>query len=326
MVDTALLIQTCVGLLQNLTEDGEVKGDIRSAFQEEQDTGVKGAKELQPASDGEMLTNETVEDGTDDQVTKCMVEVKDSNECGESVEENEVLCPDINNKSNSKMIMLNNYSNDMVPDQTNLSDTMENLEEDDDFSDDGDEVVIVKEEKGSTRRKQQLPLQSAQHQPSAYDSSDSSFTPPSHSLLLSHNVLHSTHLNSPAVTEGEGIAGEGIQCRMCGKRLATLQSLQKHEDRHRGIYPYHCHICGKGFSSRFNMRGHMSAHTNVREYRCQLCAAEYVYKQALQKHMEKVHGILCTTSSITSPGLRLPTLPSHSTTSEQSTPSLFPNT
>lgn len=91
--------------------------------------------------------------------------------------------------------------------------------------------------------------------------------------------------------DGKNLPLQMLRCRTCGKQLSSARSLMLHENRHQGIYPFHCPICGKGFASNYNMRGHMAHHTNVREFKCHLCAAEYVYKQPLQKHYEKAHGI-----------------------------------
>ena len=88
-------------------------------------------------------------------------------------------------------------------------------------------------------------------------------------------------------------ASSSLLCSMCGKRMSSLNSLRRHQERHLGVYPYHCSYCGKGFANKSNLSGHVVRHTLVREHRCGACGCEFVYRLSLQRHVRNMHADSC---------------------------------
>lgn len=78
-------------------------------------------------------------------------------------------------------------------------------------------------------------------------------------------------------------------CSICNKSCTTRGNLKKHENWHRGIYPYHCSYCNKGFMASNDLRAHLTNHTGIMQFRCDLCGKEFRYKKALQLHMSRNH-------------------------------------
>lgn len=78
-------------------------------------------------------------------------------------------------------------------------------------------------------------------------------------------------------------------CPICGKKVASRETLRNHINIHQKVYRYRCEFCGKGFSSTGMLRGHMAKHTGVKEYCCWICHKEYPYKHVLKRHMMNIH-------------------------------------
>ena len=56
--------------------------------------------------------------------------------------------------------------------------------------------------------------------------------------------------------ELEGPESE-YNCTVCGRILSSSGNLKRHEDQHKGIYPYHCKHCNAGYTNPDRRRKHM---------------------------------------------------------------------
>ena len=78
-------------------------------------------------------------------------------------------------------------------------------------------------------------------------------------------------------------SGELYRCEECGHTTASHVGMYYHQNKHKGIYPYHCPYCNKGHSGTNHLRGHLkSTHNIIEPLQCMFCGmtvekiAEYV--------------------------------------------------
>jgi len=108
------------------------------------------------------------------------------------------------------------------------------------------------------------------------------------------------------------IGNKDINCGICLKSFASMQSMVRHAKRKHPndldqatarnnlapTLPFQCDVCTKVFSSATIFAGHRRRHNEAdRKYRCPICPNKgYVMRSELTKHMKSSHGMGATES------------------------------
>ncbi|XP_025096079.1 oocyte zinc finger protein XlCOF19-like isoform X2 [Pomacea canaliculata] len=109
---------------------------------------------------------------------------------------------------------------------------------------------------------------------------------------LSCPTCHKCYPFSSQVTFNRHVRrhSQHVQCEVCGKWLASLDSLGQHQrGLHGNIKPYICNECGQTFSFRHSYNVHMHKHTGVRPYKCSQCSKTYLTASHLKTHVISQH-------------------------------------
>lgn len=126
--------------------------------------------------------------------------------------------------------------------------------------------------------------------------------------LQSHKYQQHGVLASGAPVRKKAKKREPLICNLCGKTFWSGTGLQTHlKVVHVGLFKFECQVCGKKIPSSTALKMHMlSRHKDdegtkrmVREeglrlWRCEVvaCSRTFMSKMSLDKHGEKVHGIV----------------------------------
>ncbi|XP_022650049.1 gastrula zinc finger protein XlCGF49.1-like [Varroa destructor] len=78
-------------------------------------------------------------------------------------------------------------------------------------------------------------------------------------------------------------------CKLCGRRLRTKYSFEKHHELHnRSTRYFACNACGDWFSSKTKLTLHERKTHAVREWKCRFCEKMFFKQTALEQH-ENLH-------------------------------------
>ena len=104
-------------------------------------------------------------------------------------------------------------------------------------------------------------------------------------LILFQHALHYGFQWLPSNTSDSHV------CSECGARFSTAANRNRHERKHRGLYPYHCDHCGKGVASRCELHAHLASMHGVTRLKlaCQLCGKTFTRKSSVKAHVKLVH-------------------------------------
>lgn len=80
------------------------------------------------------------------------------------------------------------------------------------------------------------------------------------------------------------------QCGECGRVFNSTSALESHVSLHKFLRPFTCKLCGKYFPDAITFKRHDRVHRNGRIYVCPQCGKGFVYRFALSKHVQMVHG------------------------------------
>ena len=99
-----------------------------------------------------------------------------------------------------------------------------------------------------------------------------------HKGMLEHaNLDHSTD--------------EKYNCRYCGKRFGSLNSLKSHTIYHHEAPKFKCQYCGKMFKMKKSLESHERMHTGEKPFPCSICETGFTSRGSLAQHMSGVHKI-----------------------------------
>lgn len=79
------------------------------------------------------------------------------------------------------------------------------------------------------------------------------------------------------------------QCQVCGQRMATNLTLERHMLIHTKEHKHVCNICGNRFSSEYVLNRHMNVHSKEKPHQCKECGKRYTRKSDLKRHTDAVH-------------------------------------
>lgn len=79
-----------------------------------------------------------------------------------------------------------------------------------------------------------------------------------------------------------------LECHFCCKRFIHKVSLNIHLQIHTAKR-FPCKVCNQGFATNTNLKLHMLIHENKRGFKCNLCPLAFNKKEALVKHISRVH-------------------------------------
>ena len=96
------------------------------------------------------------------------------------------------------------------------------------------------------------------------------------------------HKLSPDPIDPTGQA-KVYHCCLCGKKLSSFSSLDRHILIHFGKRPFLCEVCGQTFTRNEDMHRHLRGHTGQKPFECKICNLGYTRKDYLLKHVKNMH-------------------------------------
>ena len=95
---------------------------------------------------------------------------------------------------------------------------------------------------------------------------------------MKHNDLIETKQNMNVSLK------KSFPCKICGKNLASRDTLQIHGRFHSGEKPYPCHYCDKKFITSGKVKGHERTHTGEKPHCCKVCGKNFSELSNLRRH------------------------------------------
>ena len=90
---------------------------------------------------------------------------------------------------------------------------------------------------------------------------------------------------------------KSMQCDLCGKGFASVNSLKLHKKLHSGDKPFVCLVCGEAFVVKAQLQYHARLHTGEKPFVCPTCEKGFVSKLGLTQHIRTHTGdrpYICT--------------------------------
>nr|CAD7443318.1 unnamed protein product [Timema bartmani] len=79
--------------------------------------------------------------------------------------------------------------------------------------------------------------------------------------------------------------GKLFECSFCGQALSTKKNRDSHERAHTGEKPFSCDICGKCFGDKQLVTVHRRIHFNIRPFNCSYCGKKFRRQNHLTQHI-----------------------------------------
>ncbi|XP_058467587.1 zinc finger protein 436-like [Malaya genurostris] len=78
-------------------------------------------------------------------------------------------------------------------------------------------------------------------------------------------------------------------CDICGAKIKTKSSLQRHRKMHTTEKPHACNICGKRFWRKSYLNHHATVHTGIAKFPCEYCGFVFKNKYWRSFHIKQKH-------------------------------------
>lgn len=117
------------------------------------------------------------------------------------------------------------------------------------------------------------------HKKEAYSCNECDFTSSINSMIHEHRQVHNKGC---------------VLCEVCGTAYFDKSTLAKHKLVHDVSRPYPCTYpeCTWRFRNEVMCRAHIRNHTTKGKFKCTICGYVFRHKHHLQRHEEKMHGIV----------------------------------
>ncbi|KAH8247161.1 hypothetical protein KR032_011603 [Drosophila birchii] len=79
------------------------------------------------------------------------------------------------------------------------------------------------------------------------------------------------------------------ECNICGMKLKTRRTFNKHKLVHSDERQYKCDVCGSAFKRSKTLKAHLILHTGIRPYKCNFCGREFSNGSNCRSHKRQAH-------------------------------------
>ncbi|XP_017038160.1 zinc finger protein weckle [Drosophila kikkawai] len=79
------------------------------------------------------------------------------------------------------------------------------------------------------------------------------------------------------------------KCNICGMKLKTRRTFNKHKLVHSDERQYKCDVCGSSFKRSKTLKAHLILHTGIRPYKCNFCGREFSNGSNCRSHKRQAH-------------------------------------
>ncbi|XP_016950250.1 zinc finger protein weckle [Drosophila biarmipes] len=79
------------------------------------------------------------------------------------------------------------------------------------------------------------------------------------------------------------------ECAICGLKLKTRRTFNKHKLVHSDERQYKCDVCGSAFKRSKTLKAHLILHTGIRPYKCNFCGIDFSNGSNCRSHKRKAH-------------------------------------
>ncbi|KAI8045591.1 zinc finger protein weckle [Drosophila gunungcola] len=79
------------------------------------------------------------------------------------------------------------------------------------------------------------------------------------------------------------------ECTICGVKLKTRRTFNKHKLVHSDERQYKCDVCGSAFKRSKTLKAHLILHTGIRPYKCNFCGRDFTNGSNCRSHKRQSH-------------------------------------
>ncbi|EDV49657.1 zinc finger protein 506 [Drosophila erecta] len=79
------------------------------------------------------------------------------------------------------------------------------------------------------------------------------------------------------------------ECTVCGLKLKTRRTFNKHKLVHSDKRQFKCEVCGSTFKRSKTLKAHLILHTGIRPYKCNFCGRDFANGSNCRSHKRQAH-------------------------------------
>jgi len=99
--------------------------------------------------------------------------------------------------------------------------------------------------------------------------------------LTSYLIFCQIHLDTHSA--------EIYECTVCGLKLKTRRTFNKHKLVHSDTRQFKCEVCGSAFKRSKTLKAHLILHTGIRPYKCNFCGRDFANGSNCRSHKRQAH-------------------------------------